>query len=349
MRLVKVGLASVNTTVGAFSHNVDKALVQARKMAADDVTLGLFQEQVIGGYPAEDLIQWQGFIEHQWPQLERFAKETAALPTVFVLGVAVIHQGLRFNCAAIVAGGKVLGLVPKEKLPTYSIFYEARTWSRGYPGMAEVHRGVPLGDYLFRFDFGVVAPEVCEDVWSPDGPQRRRTYSGGELVVNLSASPFRLGFVDTRRELLATRAADHQCTLAYANALGCNDGIIFDGGGFLNQNGRPCWRRPASRRALARRWWTWTAPCACAPRPPRGAATRRRGCAREAPRCRWWTARAPSPAAASACATPCPRTAASSSPARRSAARPARPCARTSSTRSRWAWATTSRRRAPSS
>ena len=238
MRLVKVGLASVNTTVGAFSHNVDKALVQARKMAAEDVTLGLFQEQVIGGYPAEDLIQWQGFIEHQWPQLERFAKETAALPTVFVLGVAVIHQGLRFNCAAIVAGGKILGLVPKEKLPTYSIFYEARTWSRGYPGMAEVHRGVPLGDYLFRFDFGVVAPEVCEDVWSPDGPQRRRTYSGGELVVNLSASPFRLGFVDTRRELLATRAADHQCTIAYANALGCNDGIIFDGGGFLNQNGR---------------------------------------------------------------------------------------------------------------
>ena len=63
--------------------------------------------------------------------------------------------------------------------------------------MAEVHRGVPLGDYLFQFDFGLVAPEVCEDIWSPDGPMRRRTYSGAELVVNLSASPFRLGFVET--------------------------------------------------------------------------------------------------------------------------------------------------------
>jgi NAD+ synthase (glutamine-hydrolysing) len=238
MRLVKVGIASINTTVGAFSRNVERVLEQARRMAAEDVTVGLFQEQVIGGYPAEDLIQWQGFIDHQWPQLERFARETASLPTVFVLGVAVAHQGLRFNCAAVVAGGQVLGLVPKEKLPTYSIFYEARTWSRGYPGMAEVHKGVPLGDYLFRFDFGVLAPEVCEDIWSADGPQRRRTYSGGELVVNLSASPFRLGFVDTRRELIATRAADHQCTIAYANALGSNDGIIFDGGGFLNQNGR---------------------------------------------------------------------------------------------------------------
>ncbi|WP_224244758.1 NAD(+) synthase [Hyalangium gracile] len=238
MRLVKVGIASINTTVGAFSRNVDRALALARKMAAEDVTVGLFQEQLIGGYPAEDLIQWQGFIEHQWPELERFARETAGFSTVFVLGVAVAHQGLRLNCAAVVASGKVLGLVPKEKLPTYNIFYEGRTWSRGYPGMAEVHRGVPLGDYLFRFDFGTLAPEVCEDIWSADGPQRRRTYSGGELVVNLSASPFRLGFVDTRRELLATRAADHQCTIAYANALGSNDGIIFDGGGFLNQNGR---------------------------------------------------------------------------------------------------------------
>ena len=91
MRLVKVGLASVNTTVGAFSRNLDRALALARKMAADDVTVGLFQEQLIGGYPAEDLIQWQGFIDHQWPELERFARELlwqtghGALP---VLGAA---------------------------------------------------------------------------------------------------------------------------------------------------------------------------------------------------------------------------------------------------------------------
>ncbi|HYH96226.1 NAD(+) synthase [Hyalangium sp.] len=251
MRLVKVGIASVNTTVGAFSRNVDRALALARKMAADDVTVAVFQEQIIGGYPAEDLIQWQGFIDHQWPELERFARETASLSTVFLVGVAVAHQGLRLNCAAVVASGKVLGLVPKEKLPTYSIFYEARTWSRGYPGMAETHRGVPLGDYLFRFDFGTVAPEVCEDIWSADGPQRRRTYSGGELVVNLSASPFRIGFVETRRELIATRAADHQCTIAYANALGSNDGIIFDGGGFLNQNGRHVVETPRFQEGYA--------------------------------------------------------------------------------------------------
>ncbi|MFL5351707.1 NAD(+) synthase [Archangium sp.] len=251
MRLVKIGLASVNTTVGAFERNVDKALELARRMAADDVTVGVFQEQLIGGYPPEDLVQWQGFVERQWTQLERFARETASLHAVFLVGVAVNHQGLRYNCAALVAGGKILGLVPKEKLPTYNIFYEGRTFSRGYPGMREEYRGIPFGDYLFRFDFGLVSPEVCEDIWSPEAPMRRRTYSGAELVVNISASPFRVGQGDTRRELLATRASDHQCTVAYSNALGSNDGIIFDGGGFLNQNGKPVLEEPRFQEGFA--------------------------------------------------------------------------------------------------
>ncbi|WP_342376891.1 NAD(+) synthase [Myxococcus stipitatus] len=251
MRLVKVGIASVNTTVGAFVRNVDRALVLAKRMAEDGVTVGVFQEQLLAGYPAEDMVQWQGFIDRQWPELERFAQETAALPTVFVVGVGVALQGQRLNCAAVVAGGRVLGLVPKEKLPTYNVFYEARTFGRGQPGMAELHRGVPLGDYLFQFDFGVLAPEVCEDIWSADGPMRRRAYAGAELVVNISASPFRLGVVDTRRELIATRASDHQCTIAYANAVGANDGLIFDGGGYLNQNGRHLLEAPRFQEGYA--------------------------------------------------------------------------------------------------
>ena len=245
MRLVKVGVANVNTTVGAFEANADRAIRLAQQMAADEVTVGVFQEQLIGGYPSEDLIQWQGFVDGQWPQLLKFAHSTARLPTVFVLGVAVAHQGLRFNCAAVVAGGRVIGLVPKEKLPTYSIFYEGRNFSRGLPLQEGEVRGVFLGDRLFKFDFGTLAVEVCEDLWSADGPIRRRTYSGAELVANISASPFRLGTEQTRRELIATRAADHQCTLAYANAYGCNDGLIFDGGGYLNQNGK--WMLVATR------------------------------------------------------------------------------------------------------
>ena len=238
MRLVKIGLASINSTVGAFTANLDRCLLAAREMAAEGVTIGLFPEQVIAGYPAEDLIQWQGFVEHQWPELERFARETAALEPVFVIGVSVIQDSLRYNCAAVVARGEIIGIVPKEKLPTYSIYYEGRTVSRGLPGQAHDLRGVPFGDLIFSFDFGVIAVEVCEDLWSPDGPLKRRTYAGAELSLNLSASVFRIGIDDTRRELIATRAADHQCTIAYVNAAGVNDGLIFDGGGFINQNGK---------------------------------------------------------------------------------------------------------------
>ena len=238
MRLVKLGLAAVNTTVGAFGKNVDRAVGLARQMAAQQVTVAVFPEQLVGGYPQEDLVQWQAFVDRQWVELERFAAETAKLPLVSCLGVTVAFQGLRYNCAAVVAGGKVHGLVPKEKLPTYNIFYEGRTFARGAAGMRESHRGVPLGDYLFQFDFGVLGVEVCEDVWSADGPMRRRAYSGAELICNLSASPFRIGVDGTRRELVSTRAGDHQVALAYVNQVGAQDGLIFDGGGFLNQNGR---------------------------------------------------------------------------------------------------------------
>ncbi|MFT3710609.1 MAG: NAD(+) synthase [Archangium sp.] len=249
MRLVKLGLAAVNTTVGAFGKNVDRAVTMAKEMAAQQVTVALFPEQLVGGYPQEDLVQWQRFVDRQWVELERFAKETASLSLVSCLGVTVAHQGLRYNCAAVVAGGKIHGLVPKEKLPTYNIFYEGRTFARGAPGMNDSHRGVPLGDFLFGFDFGVLGVEVCEDVWSADGPMRRRAYSGAELICNLSASPFRIGVEGTRKELVSTRAGDHQCTIAYVNQVGAQDGLIFDGGGFVNQNGRMLLTLPRFQQA----------------------------------------------------------------------------------------------------
>jgi NAD+ synthase (glutamine-hydrolysing) len=251
VRLIKIGLGSVNSTVGALTANVDRVLQQAREMAAGNVTVGIFPEQVVGGYPPEDLIQWQGFVDRQWSELERFACETADSRTVFVVGVAIVHQGLRYNCAAVIAGGRIVGLVPKQKLPTYSIYYEGRTMSRGLPLQEEEHRGVPFGDLLFRFDFGTMAPEVCEDIWSPDGPMKRRTYAGAELVTNLSSSVFRIGIVETRRELLATRAADHQCTIAYVNLVGANDGLLFDGGGYVNQNGKLMVEAPRWRQGFA--------------------------------------------------------------------------------------------------
>ncbi|CAN5672740.1 NAD+ synthase [soil metagenome] len=239
MRLINIGLASINTTVGAFRANADRAIEVAREMAASSVTLGIFPEQAIGGYTPEDLVQWQGFVDRQWPELEHFAAQTANLPAAWIIGIVINHDGLRFNCAAVVAAGDIVALVPKEKLPTYNVFYEGRTMSRGVAGMVDLHQAVPFGDLLVRFDFGIVGTEVCEDLWSADGPMRRRSFGGAEIIANISASPFRVGIQQTRRELISTRASDNQCTVAYANLVGANDGLIFDGGGFVNQNGKP--------------------------------------------------------------------------------------------------------------
>jgi NAD+ synthase (glutamine-hydrolysing) len=251
MRLIQIALASPNPTVGAVRSNTDQMLKMAREMAEVGVTLGCFTEQCIGGYPPEDLIQFRAFVDAQWAELERFAAETESLPTVFVTGVAASVGGRIFNCAAMVHGGRVLGVVPKEKLPTYNVFYEARTFSRGAPGLALEVNGVPFGDYVFAFDFGIVAVEVCEDAWSPDGPMRRRCYSGAELVVNVSASPYRVGVVATRREMLATRSADNQTVLVYANSVGAQDGLVFDGGGWVFQNGRRAFEAPRFREGWA--------------------------------------------------------------------------------------------------
>ncbi|MBX3197458.1 MAG: NAD(+) synthase [Labilithrix sp.] len=244
MRLIRIAVANVNTTVGAVRSNVDRAVALAQAAAEDGATVVAFPEQLVAGYSPEDLVQWRAFVDAQWVELGRFALETKDLASVFALGLTVARGSHLYNAAALVHRGEILGVVPKEKLPTYNVFYEARVFARGTPGLVDTVNGVPFGDLVFDFDFGGLALEVCEDLWSPDGPMRRRSYAGAEVVVNVSASPYRLGVIATRREMIATRAGDNQCAVVYANLVGANDGLVFDGGGFVAQNGRVVFERP---------------------------------------------------------------------------------------------------------
>ncbi|APR99372.1 NAD(+) synthase [Pajaroellobacter abortibovis] len=238
MKLVRLAVANVNTTVGAVRSNVDRVVELARKAVAQEADLVAFPEQVIGGYSPEDLVQWRGFIEAQWEGLLRLAALTSDLPLALVVGVSVAHEEFLYNTAVFLRQGVLWGLVPKEKLPGYHVFYEPRMWTPGRPGLLTRVRGVPCGDLLFEGDFGLLALELCEDIWSSEGPLRRRCYEGAEIVVNLSASPYRIGIADARRELLAVRSRDYYTTIVYTNGVGANDGLILDGGGYVCQNGR---------------------------------------------------------------------------------------------------------------
>lgn len=252
MRLIKIGMASLDTTVGATSSNLKKMLDAARVMIENHATVGCFNEQTIPGYPHEDLTQWQSFMDAQWRALYEFAKFTKAMQTehteqestVFVVGLTVEYNSHPKNCLAIVCAGEILGIVPKEKLPTYNVFYDGRVYSPGIPGHVADEAGVPFGDLNFGFPFGIMGVEVCEDIWSSDGPMRRRSYSGAELIVNGSSSPFRAGVHETRREMIATRAGDNQVTVVYVNQVGGQDSLVFDGGAFVCQNGRMLFEAP---------------------------------------------------------------------------------------------------------
>lgn len=246
MRLITLGLANTNPTVGAMRSNAAMVAVLGERLAAERATIACFPEQTLSGYPTEDLVQWSGFLSQQWEELRTFAAATKwfKYPTVYVLGLAVAAESEIYNAAAVVCNGGILGIVPKEKLPTYGVFYERRTFSGGIPGRVSSVCGVPFGDLIFAFPFGTMAVEVCEDIWSPDGPMRRRCYSGAEVVVNISASPFRSGVAEQRRAIVTARAMDNAATVIYVNQTGANDSLAFDGGGFVNQCGAMVFERP---------------------------------------------------------------------------------------------------------
>ncbi len=239
MRLIRIGLAHPNPSVGAFRSNTDRIIAASYELSMQHCTVVCFAEQAISGYPCEDLVLWEGFVHDQWKELERITDASAgfSFPSVIVVGLAVKEGQLVYNAAAVICKGQILGIVPKEKLPTYGVFYEGRTFASGIPGRVSDIKGIPAGDMIFEFPFGTMAVEVCEDIWSPDGPMRRRVYSGAELVVNCSASPWRAGVVETRRNMIAVRAADNQASIVYVNQLGGNDSLVCDGGGYVHQNG----------------------------------------------------------------------------------------------------------------
>ena len=192
----------------------------------------------------------------QWAELERFARGDRRPAD----GVRARRRGRCTRACATTArrsspAARSSASSPKEKLPTYNVFYEGRTFARGCRrARRRCTAACPSAISSSASTSACSRAEVCEDIWSPDGPMRRRSYcrrraGGATSPPRRSAS----ASSQTRREMIATRAADNQCTLAYANLVGANDGLIFDGGGFVNQNGKSMLRGAALPRGLRRR------------------------------------------------------------------------------------------------
>ncbi len=231
MRLVRIGTAAVSVKVGDFPRNTGLLRNAVRAARDTGVHLLVTPELAISGYSLEDRIHWADIARHSWNALCELAEDCAGI-TVFA-GLPARIDGMNYNAAALIHDRRVLGLVLKKHLPSYSIFYEGRNWTAWPGGVTEVH-GVPAGDLVFRLPFGVVSAEICEDLWSASPPAKARVMAGAEIICNPSASPFTPRKNEERRRLVRGSAAGLKSVYAYANLLGCdNSRLVFDGGGLI--------------------------------------------------------------------------------------------------------------------
>ena len=215
MRLLRIALAQVNTTVGDLDGNaalVLTGLEAAREAQAD---LVVFPELTITGYPPEDLLLRPQFITDNLTVLHRIVRKVKGIAAV--IGFVDRRDDI-FNAAAFVSNGRIVATQHKSHLPNYGVFDENRYFQAGTRSVTVVLNGITIGF------------NICEDIWFPEGPTRAQALVGdAEVVVNISASPYHRGKLRFREEMLATRAMDNLVAVAYVNQVGGQDELVFDG------------------------------------------------------------------------------------------------------------------------
>jgi NAD+ synthase (glutamine-hydrolysing) len=233
---MRLALAQMNTVVGDLDGNRERIvarLEEAREAGAD---LVLFPELATTGYPPEDLLLRPGFLRAAAKTLDEVAAETKGIAAL--VGAPHLDRDL-FNACAVCADGEVKAMYRKQFLPNYGVFDEDRYFQ---PGRELV---------LLRCGETLVGPTVCEDIWQPGPPATDLALAGAHVVANISASPFHLGKGAEREEMLATRARDNSCWIAFVNAVGAQDELIFDGHSLvLDEEGRIVARGPSFEEAL---------------------------------------------------------------------------------------------------
>jgi NAD+ synthase (glutamine-hydrolysing) len=235
-RTFRLALAQINTTVGDIPGNTAIMLDCIQRARDARVDLIAFPEMATTGYPPEDLLFKPTFLRENVAAMEQIV--AAARDTAVVVGY--VHMGKDiFNAAAVGYDGKLVDVYRKMYLPNYGVFDEDRYFRRGDTCPVYVINGVSVG------------VNICEDVWYPVGPIAVQRDSGAELIVNINASPFHAGKRAYREKMIATRAADNELFVAYLNAVGGQDELVFDGASLVcDMNGDLVTRGPAFKESL---------------------------------------------------------------------------------------------------
>jgi len=219
MRELRLGLAQINATVGDLDGNFQKILAYVERARALGVDVLAFPEMVITGYPPEDLLLKPSFIETAIARTRDLLPHTAGMTVI----VGTVDRDVDlYNAAAVLHDGRWVGNYRKRYLPNYGVFDENRYFMPG------------TRNPVFVRDRTVIGLSICEDIWYAGGPLQEQVIRGGaEVVINLSASPYHAGKAQGRRRMLCTRAADNLAVVCYANLVGGQDEILYDGNSLI--------------------------------------------------------------------------------------------------------------------
>ena len=227
---MKIEIAQINTDPGCIEDNTEKIIRVLEEAKKKDVRLVVFPELAIPGYMAMDLVLYQEFIDDNLKALEKITAHTENITAI----VGFIDQDknltgpdgtpIRYNSAAILQNGNVLGVEDKTLLPNYDVFYESR-----YFAPARERR-------VYKCNGFSIGVEICEDLWDENYPVKvsdELIQKRADLLINLSASPFYVGKCDVRQNLVEKVVRKHKVPFIYVNTVGSQDGydgqLIFDG------------------------------------------------------------------------------------------------------------------------
>jgi NAD+ synthase (glutamine-hydrolysing) len=235
---VKIALGQINPTVGDFSGNAAKIVEYSRRAKDKGAGLILFPELSVCGYPPRDLVERPSFVARNRETAEQIAVATQGISVICGLVTPAQSETGKsvMNSAALLSDGKIAFVQSKMLLPTYDVFDEMRNFA---PAKSQS---------LFSLCGNQVALTICEDAWNDKLFWPKRLYTvdpiealiraGGNVVLNISASPFWIGKRELRRDMLAAIARHHKVPVAMVNQVGGNDSLVFDGSSIvLNAEG----------------------------------------------------------------------------------------------------------------
>jgi NAD+ synthase (glutamine-hydrolysing) len=234
--LLRVALAQINPTVGDIDANAGKIGARIAEAREQGAALVVFPELALTGYPPEDLLLKATFLDRAESALGELAAQTRGI--VALVGFPERADDV-YNAAAVLADGEVAAVYRKLYLPNYGVFDEQRYFQSGAEaGIFELN-GIPIG------------LSVCEDIWEPGPPAMTEALAGAQVIVNLSASPYRVGYGHGRERMLVQRAVDNLAAVVFVNTVGGQDELVFDGHSLaVDQDGRILARCPQFEESL---------------------------------------------------------------------------------------------------